>query len=540
MNPGSVRKFSKGEFKGWMWEEFFNLLSPTFFEDPISSTREATEKVIKESRWRYAAILTFPKKGRIFLKRDRTKGWFESVKYLVLPSKARREWFLAHQVLRRKIEVPKPIGWMERIQHGFVKESYYLSQAVGSGVSLIEESGRLGECFPLHQLAKTVKKMHHAGLLHNDLHAGNFLWEGESLCVTDLHSVRILRTLSLNQKLWNLSLLFHSLRSVWGEKDQSLFMEVYFEGDPIYGESKNELLRKVHVMMDRLQKRQWKSRTKRCLKESTEFTVQRWKGIHYYHRRDYPLDRCKRAVEEHLKLLNGDPSGLIKHTRKINVSIVKDNGKNICVKQFRNLSLWDVLKDRFRTSKGLKAWLGANGLKVRRLPSFQALGLVEKRSWLGLRESFFLMETSGRGQELDRYILGALKDFQKRRLFIRTFAEWLSHFHQMGIYHRDMKTCNLLTFENGGTWAFHLLDLEDLFLEGKVGEKKLFRSLLQLNTSIPKAISRTDRLRFLKGYRALHPIIRDEKGFVRQLIQKSRERGIVYISPRGVIEESWS
>lgn len=539
MSPSSVRKFTKGEFKGWMREEYFDLLSPTFFEDPISSTREATEKVIKESRWRYAAILTLPENRRIFLKRDRTKGWLESVKYLALPSKARKEWFLAHQVLRRKIDVPKPIGWMERIQHGFVKESYYLSQAVGSGVSLIEESERLREPFPLHHVARLVKKMHHAGLFHKDLHAGNFLWEGESLCLTDLHSVRILRTLSLNQKLWNLSLLFHSLRSVWGEKDQSLFMDVYFEGDPIYAETRNELLRKVHARMDRLQKRQWRSRTKRCLKESTEFTVQRGRGIRYYRRRDYPLDRCERALEEHLKLLKGDSSGLIKHSPKINVSILKDNGKNICVKQFRNLSLWDILKDRFRASKGLKAWVGANGLKVRRLPSLHALGLVEKRSWLGLRESFFLMETSERGQELDRYILEELKDSQKRRRFIQTFATWLSHFHRMGLYHRDMKTCNLLTFEDRGTWAFHLLDLEDLFLKGKVNEKKLFRSLLQLNTSIPKAISRTDRLRFLRSYTALHPIIKDEKDFIRQLIQKSRERGIVYISSHGVIEESW-
>jgi tRNA A-37 threonylcarbamoyl transferase component Bud32 len=539
MNPGLVIKFSRNKFKGWMQEEFLDLLPPTFFEDPVSSTREATEKVIKESRWRYAAILTLPKKERIFLKRDRTKGWSESVKYLVLPSKARKEWFLAHQVLRRNIDVPKPIGWIERIQHGFVKESYYLSEAVGSGVSLIEESAKLGECFPLYHLAKTVKKMHYAGLFHKDLHAGNFLWEGESLCLTDLHSVKILRTLSLNKKLWNLSLLFHSLRSVWGEREQCLFMEAYFEDDPVYAEIRNELLRKVHGMMDRLQKRQWRSRTKRCLKDSTEFTIQKGRRIHYYHRRNFPLGQLKRVVEEHLKLFKGDPSALIKHSPKINVSILKDNGKKICVKQFRNLSLWDVLKDRFRSSKGLKAWVGANGLNVRRLSSLQALGLVEKRSWLGLEESFFLMETSEDGQELDRYILERLKDFQKRRRFIQTFAKWLSHFHQMGLYHRDMKTCNLLTLENGGTWAFHPLDLEDLSLEGRVSEKKLFRSLLQLNTSIPKTISRTDRLRFLKGYTALHPIIKDEKGFIRHLIQKSRERGIVYTSPHGIIEERW-
>jgi tRNA A-37 threonylcarbamoyl transferase component Bud32 len=540
MKPGSVRRFSKGEFKGWMKGELFDELPSGFFEDPMSFIREATETVIKDTRLRYAAIFTPPGSRRFFFKRDRTKGWFEAMKYLILPSKARKEWFLAHQLLKRKINVPKPMGWMEKIQRGFVKESYYFSEAVGSGVSLIEESASLGERFPLHPLAKTVKRMHEAGVFHKDLHAGNFLWDGESLCLIDLHSAKILRTLSLNRRLWNLSLLFHSLRSVWGEKDWSLFMSAYFEGDPSYAQTREERLQKVQAGMGRLQKRQWRSRTKRCLKESTDFTVQRLKGLHYFHRRHYPLERIDRALKEHLALLKENPSGLAKYSPKINVSILKDEGGMICVKQFRNLRFWDIFKSRFRTSKGLKAWVGGNGLRARGIPSLNPLALVEKRDWLGLRESFFLMEALENGQELDRYIFEGLKDFRKRRHFIQIFSQWLSRFHQTGLYHRDMKTCNLLISEIGGTWTFHLLDLEDLLLDENVKEKKLFKSFLQLNTSIPKAISRADRLRFLKGYTSVRPIIRDEKVFIRQLIQKSRERGIVYVSPQGVMEEGWS
>jgi hypothetical protein len=46
-------------------------------------------------------------------------------------------------------------------------------------------------------------------------------------------------------------------------------------------------------------------------------------------------------------------------------------------------------------------------------------------------------------------------------------------------------------------------------------------------------------LRFLKRYTSLNPIIKDEKGFIRQLIKKSKQRGIVYVSPQGVVEENW-
>jgi serine/threonine protein kinase len=159
------------------------------------------------------------------------------------------------------------------------------------------------------------------------------------------------------------------------------------------------------------------------------------------------------------------------------------------------------------------------------------------RDGLGLKESFFLMEASETGQELDRYILRGWEELKGKWLFIKAFAQWLSHFHKMNLYHRDMKTCNILVSKNGAAWNFHLLDLEDVLLDEEVSEKKLFKNFLQLNTSIPKSFTRTDRLRFLKEYTRTHPIIKNERTFIRRLVDKSRERGIVYVSPEGVVQE---
>ena len=291
-----------------MEEEILQLMPPHFFEDPVRVIQELNGKVIKESRLRWAAIFCLPNQQRIFLKRDRTKGWFESAKYLLLPSKARKEWFIAYQLRDRKLSIPRPLGWMERLHRGFVKESYYLSEAIGSGVSLIEEAEKLGDRFPLFELAKAVRRMHQEGLIHSDLHAGNFLWDGETLFLTDLHSAKIVKNPTLKQRLWNLSLLFHSLRSIWGEADQTRFMDTYFEGEPFYPGRKKEFLQKVSSWMEKLQKKQWRSRTKRCLKESSEFSVQKGKGVYYYRRRDFPLDVLKQRVEEHLRLLEEKPS----------------------------------------------------------------------------------------------------------------------------------------------------------------------------------------------------------------------------------------
>jgi serine/threonine protein kinase len=176
---------------------------------------------------------------------------------------------------------------------------------------------------------------------------------------------------------------------------------------------------------------------------------------------------------------------------------------------------------------------------VRGIPSLNGFALVEKRRWWGIRESFFLMETSETGQEMDRYIREKLGDPQKKRGFTKAFAQWLSQLHRKRVYHRDMKTCNILISEDQEGWKIHLLDQEDISLDKKVGPRKLFESFLQLNTSTPRTVTRTDRYRFLKEYLRVNPILDPPDVFIRKLIKESRRRGILYVSSQGVIEESF-
>jgi len=523
-----------------MRKEIFDLLPTPFFEDPVPAIQNLEGKVIKVSKLRFAAIIPLTDGRRIFFKRDKTRGLLVSLKFLMLPSKGRKEWFIADQFKKRNLPVPEPLGWMEKVHLGFVKESYYLSEAIGSGVSLIKDSVILGSPFALPNLAKTLKKFHDAGLFHHDLHVGNFLWDGKSFYLTDLHRAEIVRSLSLDQRLWNFSQLFHSLRSVWGEDERLQFIGKYFEGKTDSFQKKEVYLQKVHSFMDFRKRRRWKSRTKRCLKESTEFSIEKEKGVHYYHRKNLPLDQLKKVIEEHRSLVKEKPLALAKNSQRVIVSIFNDGGDKVVVKQFRYPHFWNVFKEHFRRSKGFKAWLAGNGLRARGIPSLLPLAFVERKNWFGLTETFLVMETHEIGRELDRYILEGLKDVRKKRLFIKTFAQWLSHFHRMNLYHQDMKTCNILISEDGETWDFYLLDLEDVRLDEKVDGKKLSKNLLQLNTSTPRNITGVDRFRFFREYLRSNPIVKDERIFLKQLVKESRRRGLVYVSPHGAVVEPMS
>jgi tRNA A-37 threonylcarbamoyl transferase component Bud32 len=529
------KKIFSGNMRGRLREEIVRFLPSGFFSDPVSSIQTMKHEVVKESRLRWAALFTLPNGEKIFLKRDRTKDWTECLKFLVLPSRGRKEWWISYQSQKRNLHIPMPLGWMEKVRRGTVKESFYLSEAVGSGDSLIDLARSTG--FSFEGLVKAVKKIHDAGLLHKDFHGGNFLWDGESFYLTDLHRASILRSLSLNQRLWSLSHLFHSLRSLWGEETRGAFLMRYFEGEPHHLQRRKVYLKKIDCWMDRLQKRRWKSRTKRCLKESTEFSVQKEGGDTYYHRRDFPLNRIKRAMGEHLRRVKERTAALAKNGPEVAVSLFDDKGTRLCVKQFKYPGLWHGLKEHLRRSKGLKSWIGANALLVREIPSVTPLALVERWTWIGLRESFFLME-AGRDREMDRYLSTELRDFAVKRRFIRSFGRWLAEFHKLDMFHKDMKTCNILVSENEDVWNFTLLDLEDLLVDRKVGESELFRNLLQLNASIPKMLTRADRLRFLHQYLSLRPVSLDKKRFVRKIIRETLKRGTVYVAPWGVVKES--
>ncbi len=524
--------------KGWIREEIFDLLPSSFFEDPRSFVQESGGEMLKDSKHRWAGIFLLPYDRRIFLKMDRTKGWLEVLKYSFLPSKGRKEWFLAHQLQKKGLSIPKPLGWMERIQRGWVKESYYLSEAVGNGFSLIDLL-QSKEDVPIETLVKTVKKYHNAGLFHKDLHAGNFLWDGESFFITDLHRAKILPSLPLDKRLWNLAQWFHSLKSIWNEKEFLNFFKKYFEEKSLNPQKEKELFQRILSMVLRLERRHFKSRTKRCLKESTEFSVQREGRITYYHRRDFPLALLMNKIDEHLSLSKETPDDLIKDGSGVAISILKERDNKIMVKELLPVGFWGRFKELFRHSKGRKAWVNGNGLIVRRMATLKPLGTVEERGLFGLKRSFFLMEVLEKGQELDRYLWNGFEDFPEKKRFIKAFTEWLARLHQLNIYHRDLKACNILISKNGDHWNFHLLDLEDVRLDRKVKEKELFKNFLQLNTSIPRTIPKTDRLRFLREYLRLNPILRYNKNWILHLIKKSKERGIVYVTPQGVVEERW-
>jgi tRNA A-37 threonylcarbamoyl transferase component Bud32 len=535
--PFSLRSVAQGEIRGCIRGDICDLLPSHFFEDPVPSVLAAGARVIKESRLRWAGIVSLPDGKRLFIKRDKSKGVWEYIKYRVLPSRGRSEWLTATLLEAREVGIPKPMGWMERRRGGLVKESYYLSEAVGSGVTCLEEAAPLTTRAAIVELASAVRKIQDAALFHRDFHAGNFLWHGASVVLTDLHKAKVVSRLSLKRKLWMISHLLHSLRFRWTGEHEVAFLDACFEGDVLPEREKESYLQTIHRWMERFQRRQWRSRTKRCLKQSTEFTVEKDGETTYYHRRDVPLDRLKEVIQGHRRIVEEEPQALLKNSPRVVVSLVGKGKEKVCVKQFSCPTLGERMKECFRREKGLKAWVAANGLRARGITGLKGLAFAKRTRCLGVREGFFMMEALESGQEMDRYLVKGFDGFSSKRRFIRSFAHWLSELHHKGVYHQDMKTCNIWVSEKGGGWDFTLLDLEDVALDETVNGKRLFRTCLQLNTSVPGRITKGDRLRFLRQYLAKRSVSLEKRKWAKQMMEKTRKRGTLYVAPWGVVRE---
>ena len=192
---------------------------------------------------------------------------------------------------------------------------------------------------------------------------------------------------------------------------------------------------------------------------------------------------------------------------------------------------------------GIFSWIAANELFRRGISDLKPLAYVEKARIGLLKESFFLMESPVDYLEMDRYLIKSFGNGQsrdlitKKRIFIQQFAQYIGRLHQSEIFHGDLKACNILARERTGAWDFSFIDLDAVRLATEVNSRKALKNLVQINCSIPGFLSYADRMRFLKWYLEMHPIPMRKRDLIKAVLEESRKRGVLHVSPEGDVTE---
>jgi serine/threonine-protein kinase RIO1 len=302
------------------------------------------------------------------------------------------------------------------------------------------------------------------------------------LFVVDLHSVRPARLLRSRRRVRDIAKLYHSLGLITQADDLRELLAGYFR------EASTFLVPEIRIarLARKIERARLRSRTRRCVRESSQFTKERVNGLTVYRRRDWPTDELQGALREHEEAKALRDARLVKDSRKSWVTALACSdqrySQRLVVKEPRlRLSIW-ARRGTLNIQRARRAWIAANAFTVRGLLVPQHLALVEKR-YLGIpRRAWLISRYIENAPDLDRY-LESHPDVPLD--FFDQLAETISKLFRTGIYHSDLSGKNILIKGRAESkWEFHFLDLESVTLWRRLTPRRKSDNISQLHRSI--------------------------------------------------------
>jgi len=176
-------------------------------------------------------------------------------------------------------------------------------------------------------------------------------------------------------------------------------------------------------------------------------------------------------------------------------------GRELCVKEYRTRPFARRIEDLLRPAPPLREWRAAHALSRLGVPAPAAHALALPAPLAG--GSAFVVLDAIAGEPVNRYAgrrfaRGAERAAKLR--FLDALADQLRALHEQGVQHGDLKGSNLLVRERDDGFDFWLVDLAEVRIGARVSRRRRLASLAQLDASMPLAITRSDRLRFLRRY----------------------------------------
>ncbi|MHC4276699.1 MAG: lipopolysaccharide kinase InaA family protein [Planctomycetota bacterium] len=475
-----------------------------------------------------------PSSAGVYIKRYRVRDWRDKFLTRFRQSQAHREWKMMLTMRQKGFPVPEPIALGER-WHRRTAENYLVTLELARAVPIREAVDADPEKL-LIALADLANKLRKECIYYKDFQLGNILFKKRGLqhCLylVDLHSARLLTTLTRGQVMFMLAKLLDSFPPMFSKKEQEKFLRFYAQGDAKFNNELESNIKTTLSMATKIRETHLKSRTKRCLVKSTGFSVGRHEGWKLFYRKELTREAVLNALEAYRES-TGKNSGPLKRTKKSSLTIVDTPEGKVCVKHYRSQNVFDRIKGGLGASRARRAWITGNGLVVRNVPTSAPLALIE-----GMGEAFVLSKPLIDLPRMDHYILEHFKgqtagpSLKKKEDFIRSFARAVRSLHDKRVYHGDLKACNILIKElPQGEWEFYFIDYDKVVFNQEVSPRRRIKNLAQLHTSIPWCITWADRMRFYKAYAKNSDKIRSKTDFLSEVMKESGKRIPVFMEP---------
>jgi tRNA A-37 threonylcarbamoyl transferase component Bud32 len=327
---------------------------------------------------------------------------------------------------------------------------------------------------------------------------------------------------------------------------QMRFLINYLRQANLPVDSHRDFARRVELKAARMWKTHLKSRTKRCLKESSEFSIIKRNGCTIYRNRVYPQALIDELLNRYRQQFPGGHPRILKKTPKETVSVLRltHGGEEyrVVAKESRFASLFSRLRNSLFRSRARRNWIGARALHVRGISTPEAIALIECRSGQLLQRTLLLTRYVDQFHELNDYLLMRYnrrlteEEARHKRRFLAALAGFIRDMHDRGIYHADLKSNNILVREAGDGWNLYVVDLDRIRCGGRLSFRERANNLAQMNASVAACMTPSDRVLFFKRYAQGTPLTKERKRYFREIMaigrrKNTRPYGLVFKEP---------
>jgi tRNA A-37 threonylcarbamoyl transferase component Bud32 len=463
--------------------------------------------------------------GPVIVKRYEIRGAWDWLKYWIRPSRAAAEWSAGRALAAAGVPTAVPIAKAER-RRLVLRDAALVVPEIRDALRLDEFADRLSHSEPdplrealFAELARIVRRMHDAGIVHRDLHAGNVLVAGPAgaprIHLIDLHSVRVRATASRRQQRADLTKLLLSLRRHSTPEERRGVLAAYEAMGP-RGSVAAELLGDgpgdggLEARLSAREAKRFRSRTKRCLVRSSKFTISQTREFRLHHLRSLPADEVVALVRAHCEALGGDAGKIheqgehptiTRHTMNVGAA-----SRSLVVKGYAIEGPSEALWSLVRHPRPIAAWLAGNGLLVRGIAVAEPLALVLRRFGPFVRDAYLVRVDLGAECRSDRIARSCarnpgLTERAEKRALVAATGRFVRSLHAADIHHPGLKAENLFVRRGPGEVPeIVVADCDGVEFDRPVSPGMRVENLAQLSASAPPSVSLTDRLRFFREY----------------------------------------